>query len=53
MLTTIAITAAGYCAALHLLKRVRYYMPPGKPRDALDGMLKVMGGGGSGPIKPQ
>ena len=48
MFTTIAITAAGYCAALHVLKAARAAVQPGKPRDALDGVLKVMGGGGPG-----
>lgn len=46
------IAIAAYCAALHLLKRARAYLPPGKPRDAVDTALIVMGGGGSGPIKP-
>lgn len=45
---TIVVTAASYCAALHVLKAVRAAVPPGKPRDALDGVLKVMGGGGPG-----
>lgn len=44
---TIAIVAASY-SALHFLKAVRAALPPGKPRDALDGVLKVMGGGGPG-----
>lgn len=48
MFTTALITAAGYCAALHLLKRVRAYLPPSRPRDVLDATLKVMGGGGPG-----
>lgn len=52
MLTACAITAAAYCSALHLLRRARAYLPPCKPRDALDVALRVMGGGGSGPIKP-
>ncbi len=48
MFTTIAITAAGYCVALHVLKAVRAAVPPGKPRDVIDVALKVMGGGGPG-----
>lgn len=45
---TIITTAAGYCVALHMLKRVRAYMPPSRPRDVVDAALKVMGGGGPG-----
>lgn len=52
MITTIALTACGYCAALHLLKRVRAYVPHGKTRKALDATLRVMGGGGGGPFEP-
>jgi hypothetical protein len=51
--TTILLTAAGYCATLHLMRRARAYIPPCKARDRLDTVIKVMGGGGSGPILPQ
>ena len=47
MLTTIALSVAAYRAALYT---VRHHLPEGKARDLV---LKVMGGGGSGPIKPQ
>ena len=50
MLTAI-LTAAAYCAALHLMRRGRAYVPPGKARTAIDATLRVMGGGGSGPPK--
>ena len=52
MLTTILLTAATYCAALHIARRVRAYVPPGKARAAIDTTLRVMGGGGGGPVEP-
>lgn len=48
MITTAIITAAGYCVALHLMRRARMYIPPCKARVHLDTVIKVMGGGGSG-----
>ena len=48
MLTTIALTAAGYCAGLHLMRRARMYIPPCKARDRLDTVISVLGGGGPG-----
>lgn len=53
MLTTIILTAVGYGSVLHMLRRIRAYLPPARMRDALDTALKVMGGGGSGPILPK
>jgi len=53
MIITAAVTAVSYRTVLHLMCRVRLRLPIGKPRDALDVALRVMGGGGSGPIKPQ
>jgi hypothetical protein len=52
MFTTITVTAGLYAGALHLLKLARSRMQPSMPRELIDGVLKVMGGGGSGPIKP-
>lgn len=51
-MTTIALTSCFYCAALHILKRARAYVPHGKTRKAIDAAVRVMGGGGSGPIRP-
>lgn len=45
---TVVVTVAGYCAALHLLRRARAYLPPAGPRAVVDAVLKVMGGGGPG-----
>jgi hypothetical protein len=47
---TALITVAAYCAALHAARRVRSYVSPGKARDAIDATLRVMGGGGPGPL---
>ena len=47
MLTIITLSLVGYRAALYA---VRHHAPEGKARDLA---LRVMGGGGSGPIKPQ
>jgi hypothetical protein len=52
MLTTVFITAAAYCVALHAVRRVRAYVPPGKARAALDATLRALGGGGGGPAEP-
>jgi hypothetical protein len=51
MIAASIITVAAYCAALHITRRVRAYVPPGKVRDAIDTTLRVMGGGG-GPAEP-
>jgi len=51
MLTTILLTSATYCAALHVARRARAYVPPGKARDAIDTTLRVLGGGGPGTPK--
>jgi hypothetical protein len=51
MMTASIITAAVYCAALHITRRVRAYVPPGRARAAIDTTLRVMGGGG-GPAEP-
>jgi len=45
---TVLTTATAYCAALHIARRVRAYVPPGKARDAIDTTLRVLGGGGPG-----
>jgi len=51
MLTTILLTAAAYCSALHIVRRVRAYIPQCKVRDRLDAVISVMGGGGPGTPK--
>jgi hypothetical protein len=48
---TVLITACTYSAALHILKRIRARVPPGRVSAAIDVTLRVAGGGG-GPKEP-
>jgi hypothetical protein len=43
---TALTTAAIYCTVLHIARRIRAYVPPGKTRTVLDATLRMMGGGG-------